>query len=1274
MPIRPDTRPTDYEHAFLSNDVYLDKKKNEIVTINIPGRSPQKWHVIAVERGALSYFGVIYRNYETNHLIVAHRGSNCIGSVIEDIQGVFLNANSPQKEAAYAFTQQAIEKARENRLSLSFTGHSLGAYLSELSLYICVNTANPTPDEFDVREGANAVVFESPGFLNTMAGLMFPNVAGAGVKEESLDITTYLSYPNLINSCNSHLGTVYTLMPDVGGWSQLPGFHLNNVHSMKNILTLFENSNEKRPQRLYMTDWPLGAQFREYFKTVTFQNGKYRWQDNGETQEGEENVLSSYVLKEKLSGYGLNVKGHFQVDAKLSNWFTVPLRHFPASTRAWLEAFYGAIGCCLKAKKTLSDKLKAKLSEKGINGDLLESLLGTLLTKHHYKGYVYVESLSGDGNKMCAFRRELTRWLSERGENAQADLLNIMHEIQNIPDIQATLMASGAKLLKGGVLNNPRVQAIDVYIPDDTNPQMLAYFQTASEQFFKNIKASDIKISAVGIEAGAEVEGVINNMSVTGAKFIVGKPVIANHPHRLLSALAGFGDSNEAAQTFPQAQAQAQAISDQWQRSNILGSVNIEAKEDKNNNNPVKKKHLSNSTEIIRSTGKLDGQDIAPYIGYINLLSSISVAGIAGQFSGNTHNLEVTALKLEHIYLPPLPELPPYKPVIKSSDDYIATQYEAELQQKLSVQKDDVKKIAICGIAGSGKTILAEHFLEKVQQDYPQYLTHTLLAETKEQWEFSLRLLAERLHERFHELLNTTQNPEKQKQHIHEAIKNACCTKPWAILLDNWDQTLGPHIGEIEDIFGNGHGTLLITTQDGSPWRNHQSLKLSEGFSPVESRKLLLKVMDLEKELEITSQELGDENELNELTKTLNHSPLTIVLAGKYLLRENRPKHERGQAYITFREYKNLIEKNKKASNAQMKTQEIVIDLTLQKAIRLSLDNPRICVWLLLCFCSFLGSNNIPQQLLKDYFQKFLNKTNIPLDERFEDALETAQRYSLIQFENHHSLVDHEFGLCIHRTVQQVIRNYYWPRLLEKIKAISSPLTLDSYTSVECMLSQPMNQALKHRFSQIIENEHVPSMRVYYIHSEYWMRYLPVRIGNKQLFVDDIALQSDIALASDLFGDHEKARRLFKNVLKFMNEQPKYAIPTVLARLQQNYATALQALGYYAEAEKLYRKALILFVEKYGKSHPETIIIQQNLAVTLWLLDRHEEANIMRHEGLTLENKEIQEKHQDLSFKNITNPSGEQSIGYAQILTKVGVFSAAVAAIGVGIYLYKNKN
>ncbi len=65
-----DKRPTDYIYALMSNHVYGDIKTRETLAKEGNGRF---WKVSHVHRGTSGYFGAIYINAKTNHIVVAHK-------------------------------------------------------------------------------------------------------------------------------------------------------------------------------------------------------------------------------------------------------------------------------------------------------------------------------------------------------------------------------------------------------------------------------------------------------------------------------------------------------------------------------------------------------------------------------------------------------------------------------------------------------------------------------------------------------------------------------------------------------------------------------------------------------------------------------------------------------------------------------------------------------------------------------------------------------------------------------------------------------------------------------------------------------------------------------------------------------------------------------------------------------------------------------------------------------------------------------------------------
>ena len=92
--------------------------------------------------------------------------------------------------------------------NFSTTGHSLGAWLAELSLYFC---------HMDFKyPRVKAITFDSPGSKDQMDALA-PNVHNTNtkIKTTQFDIVTYLSAPNMVNVCNQHVGVMYRLAPEI---------------------------------------------------------------------------------------------------------------------------------------------------------------------------------------------------------------------------------------------------------------------------------------------------------------------------------------------------------------------------------------------------------------------------------------------------------------------------------------------------------------------------------------------------------------------------------------------------------------------------------------------------------------------------------------------------------------------------------------------------------------------------------------------------------------------------------------------------------------------------------------------------------------------------------------------------------------------------------------------------------------------------------------------------------------------------------------------------
>ncbi|KAF0157044.1 MAG: hypothetical protein FD188_2839 [Ignavibacteria bacterium] len=226
-----------------------------------------KWKVCKVldKADCGKYYGVVFENEKENQIVLAHRGTPKPTLTMDGIRDL-LTTNSPlgndlsmilegqvgtQESAAYDATRVAVELAKEKNFTLTLTGHSLGAFLAEISIFYCHNTLH--------YYQAKAVTFESPGCkrkLKEMASNIETPITKARL--ENLNIITYLSSPNLVNVCDKHVGqNIYLIFPN----EQVPheakrGRFDMNSHLMKGILESFNTETFKPKDFQIIEDWP----------------------------------------------------------------------------------------------------------------------------------------------------------------------------------------------------------------------------------------------------------------------------------------------------------------------------------------------------------------------------------------------------------------------------------------------------------------------------------------------------------------------------------------------------------------------------------------------------------------------------------------------------------------------------------------------------------------------------------------------------------------------------------------------------------------------------------------------------------------------------------------------------------------------------------------------------------------------------------------------------------------------------------------------------------
>jgi trehalose utilization protein len=262
--------PSDFIHGLLSSHVYQDAQLNENITFNKPEcqhykRYVKQWTVKSVydlpQFG--KYYAVSYINEQTRQLVLAHRGTTATWSDLfnkdspakTDLIGVLGGEIVAQQKAAYLATQAAATYAKENNYHFSTTGHSLGAWLAEFSVYYSV---------FEFGTSAKAVTFDSPGSIKMES--FHPNIVSHDNARDirDLEIVTYLSDPNFVNTCNRHVGQVYRIHPDYQKpaishftGSGREGFWSLWGHSLVPLLATFNPKTGKPVKSERMARWPV---------------------------------------------------------------------------------------------------------------------------------------------------------------------------------------------------------------------------------------------------------------------------------------------------------------------------------------------------------------------------------------------------------------------------------------------------------------------------------------------------------------------------------------------------------------------------------------------------------------------------------------------------------------------------------------------------------------------------------------------------------------------------------------------------------------------------------------------------------------------------------------------------------------------------------------------------------------------------------------------------------------------------------------------------------
>lgn len=308
--------PTPYQYALFSLDVYQDRNDHVVL--------PSNWAPLLKSPENLNtegYFGIAYINRNTKEIVIAHRGTNDLYDIFKDDGSLFLQWAPPQfLNSARPFIQLVKDNLSEHSniygfgYTFSFTGHSLGASLAEISA---------------AQENVPAVTFDSPGTVPIINTLMSDGQLPAdALSKAHANTKTYLANPNLVNTLHPHLGTFYRVYPPYN--MAIPGdptsaisyslyYTILNQHKMGGLLAQF-NQNTGLPQVWSQpTSWPVGTlvstsgynNYLNYAKNPYFWNQYIARQWSLSLNNGATNfkAFRDNFIKSKLTGFDQIVSG-----------------------------------------------------------------------------------------------------------------------------------------------------------------------------------------------------------------------------------------------------------------------------------------------------------------------------------------------------------------------------------------------------------------------------------------------------------------------------------------------------------------------------------------------------------------------------------------------------------------------------------------------------------------------------------------------------------------------------------------------------------------------------------------------------------------------------------------------------------------------------------------------------------------------------------------------------------------------------------------------------
>ncbi len=506
------------------------------------------------------------------------------------------------------------------------------------------------------------------------------------------------------------------------------------------------------------------------------------------------------------------------------------------------------------------------------------------------------------------------------------------------------------------------------------------------------------------------------------------------------------------------------------------------------------------------------------------------------------------------------------------------------INSRFNEETETTRMIAICGLAGIGKTQIALEYAHHYYNHYDAFLW--INASSKDTFESGMLTIAR--------ILNLSETQEKDIKIVIAAVHRwlrQC--ENWLLVLDDIkdEQLLNSFIPSIE------RGCVLITTQlhsiSGIP--NIEVKKMSDN----EGALFLLRRARI-----IASNRGDDENlivhypEALQITQIMGGLPLALDQAGAFIEATSCGL----SGYLT--RYKKQSAELLKLRGGLYADDNRSVSSQWSMSIKNMAETPFALDVLRLC--AFLDSESIPEELILRGV-RFFNQNAVPDPAQVSAAIEVLCKFSLLRVENKNIHDKQMKVLSIHPLMQEILR---------------AELNVDT----KRQYAEYTILAVAQLFPSI-EFENWDICQIYLPHARVCIKY-----------IEDY----DIASEEAAHLIHETAYYLFERVLYDKVEdfyqrawkiQEKILGPEdkAVAKTLHNLALFYREQGNYNQAEKLFEEASRIREKSLGLWHVLTASSLHQLGWIYSRLARYDQAERLLIRALEIRQQELPYIHQGLA-------------------------------------------